>query len=74
MTLPALVVLALIGLALGWFFLAGRDDAPAPTAHRRPRADVDYGELEEAEREVRDAPDEDEIRDWGPGTAGPPMG
>jgi len=38
---------------------------------RRPNPDVEQDELDEAEREVREAPDADSVRDWGPGTAKP---
>jgi len=32
---------------------------------------IDYSELEQAERDVRDADDEDGVRDWGPGSTKP---
>jgi len=41
---------------------------------RRSPGDVDYAELEQAEREVQEAPDEDSVRDWGPGVKRPPVG
>jgi hypothetical protein len=69
----SLIVLALLLLALGWFFFGGRDGPPEPTAHRRANETIDYTELEQAEREVQDAPDEDSVRDWGPGTGQPPI-
>lgn len=69
-----LVVLGLLLAALAWMFFGGRGDAPEPTAHRRAGDDIDYAELEEAEQEVRDAADEDDVRDWGPGAPGPPHG
>ncbi|MGH7569365.1 MAG: hypothetical protein ACREL9_10435 [Gemmatimonadales bacterium] len=53
--------------------LGGRGDAPEPTAHRHPHEDIDYTELDEAEREVREAADESDIREWGPGTQNPPQ-
>ena len=56
---------------LGWFLLSGRDDAPEPTARRRVDDSIDYTELEQAERDVRDADDEDSVRDWGPGAGKP---
>ena len=62
----------LCALALGWFFLPRREGPPEPTARRRPDGDIDYAELEEAEREVQEASDEDSVRDWGPGTGKPP--
>ena len=67
-----LILFGLLLLLLAWFFLGGRGDAAEPTAHRRPSADVDYAELEQAEREVQEAPDETSVRDWGPGTGRPP--
>ncbi len=65
-----IVVVAVLLLILAWFFFGGRGDAPEPTAHRRPSDDIDRAELEQAERDVQDAADEDSVRDWGPG-AGP---
>jgi hypothetical protein len=59
--------------ALAWFLLSGRDDSPEPTAHRRVDDPIDRSELEQAEREVREAPDEDSVRDWGPGAGKPPV-
>jgi hypothetical protein len=56
---------------LGWFFFGGRGDAHEPTAHRRVGEDIDYTELEQAERDVRDADDEDSVQDWGPGSTKP---
>ncbi|HEV8509494.1 MAG TPA: hypothetical protein VGQ48_03485 [Gemmatimonadales bacterium] len=43
---------------------------------RRQRDDIDYAELEQAEREVKEAPDGDSVRDWGPGGGAqrPPLG
>jgi Flp pilus assembly protein TadB len=54
-------------LLLAWFFWPSAD-ARTPTR----RADVDAAELEEAEREVQEAPDEHSVRDWGPGVQKPP--
>ena len=62
----------LCALALGWFFLPRRDHPAEPTARRRADGDIDYAELEEAEREVQEASDEDSVRDWGQGTGKPP--
>lgn len=56
---------------LGWLLLSGRDDAPEPTLRRRADDSIDYAELEQAERDVRDADDEDGVRDWGPGAGKP---
>jgi len=59
--------------ALGWFLFGGGDDAHEPTAHRRAGDPIDRSELEQAEREVREASDEDSVRDWGPGAGKPPL-
>ena len=66
-------VFAALLAALAWFFFGGRDRAPEPTAHRRVREEIDYTELEQAEREVQEAPDEENVRDWGPGVQKPPI-
>ena len=71
MTLVVVFVALLAGFA--WLILGGREDAVEPTARRRPGAQIDYGELEEAEREVREAPDAESVRDWGPGATQPPL-
>ncbi len=52
--------------AFAWFVFGGGDDAD-----RRPNPDVDQAELDAAERDVREAPDADSVRDWGPGAAKP---
>jgi len=67
------VVFGLLLAVLAWFFLSGDDDAPEPTAHRRSDETIDHTALEQAERDVRDARDEDSIRDWGPGASRPPL-
>lgn len=59
------VIAALLAL-LAWFFwpnpnAAGSSRTPAP------RPGVDEAELEQAEREVQEAPDAETVRDWGPG-------
>jgi len=69
--LPAFLVAVVLLLALGWFLLSGRDRAHEPTLHRRVNEEIDYGELERAERDVQDAEDEDSVRDWGPGATKP---
>jgi hypothetical protein len=68
-----LVVLAGLLLILAWLMWGGRDDAAEPTANRRADAtdDVDRAELHRAEQDVREAPDEDSVRDWGPGAGRP---
>ncbi len=72
-----LAILGVLLLLLAWFLFSGRDDAPEPTARRRAGSDgedeIDYPELEQAEREVQEAPDEDSVRDWGPGVRKPPI-
>lgn len=61
-----LVAIGLLLLLLAWFFWprASADSGP-PTAQR---PGVDAAELEAAERDVREARDEESVRDWGPGT------
>ena len=65
----SLTVVGLILAALGWLIFGGGDDPDTPA-----NPDVDRDELHEAEAEVRDAPDPDSVRDWGPGAPkpGPP--
>ena len=66
-------VLAVLGLALAWLLFSGRDSAPEPTARRVVNAEIDYAELEQAEREVQEADDAEAVRDWGPGATPPPV-
>ena len=66
-----LIVVAVLLLILGWFLFSSRGDTPEPTAHRKVTEEIDHTELEQAEREARDADDEDSVRDWGPGTGKP---
>ena len=66
-----LIAVAVLLLSLAWFLFSGRDDAPEPTTHRMVNEEIDHTELEQAERDVRDADDEDSVRDWGPGTGRP---
>jgi hypothetical protein len=61
------IAFVLLVAALAWFFLGGNGDAPEPTARRHASDDIDHAELEEAEREVRHADDEESVSDWGPG-------
>lgn len=65
--LPALILFGVVLSLLAFFFLGGRRTDHEPTVHRRPDDGIDHAELEQAEREARDAADEDEVRDWGPG-------
>jgi hypothetical protein len=69
----SLVGLVVLLIVLAWFFLGGRGGAQEPTVHRAVREDIDYTQLEEAEREVQEAPDEESVRDWGPGVQKPPI-
>ena len=64
-------VVALAGVlaVLAWFFWPST--APRPPA-RRTEVD-DQAELEQAEREVQEAPDAETVRDWGPGVSKPPI-
>jgi hypothetical protein len=72
-----LVILGVLVLLLAWFLLSGRDDAPEPTVRRRAGGrgedEIDHAELDEAERDVQEAADEDSVRDWGPGVRKPPI-
>jgi hypothetical protein len=67
-TIAAIAVLLLV---LAWFFWPS--DAPGSGRSKAQRPDVDEQELEEAEREVQEAPDQDSVRDWGPGVQKPPL-
>lgn len=69
--LPTLVGILVLLVVLRWFLFGGNGDAHEPTAHRKVGQDIDYSELEQAERDVRDADDEDSVRDWGPGAGRP---
>lgn len=59
-------MVGLVFAAFVWFVVGGGDDPD-----RREHPDVDQDELDQAERDVREAPDADSVRDWGPGTAKP---
>ena len=69
--IPALLLTAALLVGLTWLLLGGRGDSHEPTAHRTVDESIDYTELEQAERDVRDADDEDSVRDWGPGAGKP---
>jgi hypothetical protein len=58
----AIIVVLLILAALAWLIFGGGDD---PDTGSHP--DLDREELSQAEAEVRDAPDPESVRDWGPG-------
>ncbi len=70
MTATVVVFVALTA-AVAWLLLAGRSGSHEPTVHRRWDHDSDRAELEAAERDVQEAPDEDSVRDWGPGATKP---
>jgi beta-lactam-binding protein with PASTA domain len=57
-------VIVVVLIVLAWFLWPSK-------AHRVP--DVENAELEEAERDVQEAPDEESVRDWGPGTGQKPL-
>ena len=61
-------VAALLAL-LAWFFWPTTEVRPAA---RHTEVD-DQAELEQAERDVQEAPDEETVRDWGPGVQKPPL-
>ncbi len=65
--LPILILLGVVLVLLAFFLFGGRGSDHEPTVHRHPADGIDRAELEQAEREARDAADEDEVRDWGPG-------
>jgi hypothetical protein len=68
-----LIILGALLLILMWLVWGGRDDSAEPTANRRAGAtdDIDHAELDRAEQDVQEAPDQDSVRDWGPGAARP---
>jgi hypothetical protein len=57
-------VIAVLVIVLVWFLWPSK-------AHHGPA--VENAELEEAERDVQEAADEESIRDWGPGTGQKPL-
>ena len=68
-----MATIAVVGgllLLLAWFFWPSRS---VPGVVRKERPDVDEIELERAEREVQEAPNEETVRDWGPGTGQKPL-
>ncbi|MGH7531249.1 MAG: hypothetical protein ACREMN_12755 [Gemmatimonadales bacterium] len=62
--MTTLIAFGVLGALLAWFFWPKRRDE----YERPPRS-----ELEAAERDVREAPDEHSVRDWGPGAPKPPL-
>jgi len=65
-----IVVIAVLLVALAWFFWPSRSVAGVV---RKQRPDVDEIELERAERDVQEAANEDTVRDWGPGIGQKPL-
>jgi hypothetical protein len=65
-----IAVVGVLLLLLAWFFWPGRS---AGEVIRKDRTDVDEIELERAEREVQEAPNEETVRDWGPGAGQKPL-
>ena len=63
------VVIAVLLAALAWFFWPSK----SPAGVRKERPDVDEIALERAERDVQEAPDQETVRDWGPGTGQKPL-
>jgi hypothetical protein len=66
-----LIAFGLLLALFAWFLFGGRGSKHEPTLNRRHDDDVDRAELEQAEREVQDAPDAESVRDWGPGAGKP---
>jgi len=62
-------IIAVLLIVLVWFLWPSKDAGPP----RRERPDVDAAELEAAERDVREAADEESVRDWGPGSGQKPL-
>ena len=60
----AVAVGVVLLLLLAWFFWPSRGS---------PRSPADNPELDAAERDVQEAPDEQTVRDWGPGTGQKPL-
>ena len=67
-----IAALAALLVLLAWFFWPS-GDAHASGRTQGPRPGVDEAELEQAERDVQEAPDEETVRDWGPGVQKPPI-
>ena len=68
--MAAIVVISIVVLVLVWFVWPQRAKSkPA----RKDHPGIDRAELEQAEREVQAAADEDSVRDWGPGTGQKPL-
>jgi len=63
------VALAAVLALLAWFLWPSTDPRPPV---RRTEGFLHF-ELEQAEREVQEAPDAETVRDWGPGASKPPI-
>jgi hypothetical protein len=71
-----IAALAALLALLAWFFWPSDAPRHLPAGRQTPlpRAGVeDEAELERAERDVQEAPDEHTVRDWGPGVQRPPI-
>ena len=66
-----LIAVALLIAVMAWLLSGKPGPGHEPTLDRRHDDSIDRAELEEAEREVQDAPDQDAVRDWGPGAGKP---
>jgi len=66
------VALAAVLALLAWFLWPSTDAGSRRTPASRAGVE-DEAELEQAEREVQEAPDPDTVRDWGPGASKPPI-
>jgi hypothetical protein len=64
-----IAVIAVLLIVLAWFLWPSKDAGLA----RRERPGVDAAELEAAERDVQEATDEENVRDWGPGSGQKPL-
>lgn len=69
--LGMLAAVALLMVVMIWLLSGKRGPGHEPTIDRQVGDEIDRAELEQAEREVRDAPDEDSVQDWGPGAGKP---
>ncbi|HXE83197.1 MAG TPA: hypothetical protein VN513_07695 [Gemmatimonadales bacterium] len=63
-------IVGVLLLLLAWFFWPSKS---VPGVMRKERPDVDEIELERAEREVQEAPNDETVRDWGPGAGQKPL-
>lgn len=70
--MAVVAVIAVLAALLAWFFWPSNDARTPRTPGPRPGVD-DARELEQAEREVQEAPDAESVRDWGPGVQKPPI-